>query len=262
MGLRLKAGRLFEKEREEAARSNNSIIINQKFADGFDWKEPVGKTVTLYDTIKLNVIGLVGDFYNSGVWEEIEPAMLRLAQPGQYHYLAVRANKEHIPAVLEFAGQKWKELSTNMIFGGSTQEDLMQEEKDINGSILKVNIFLAIVATILSLIGMFNMVSLDIIRRTKEIGIRKIQGAPVMVLMYLVSRKFLIILLISFVLGCAAGYYRSLLMMDSIWDYFVNIGAGILISAMMIMLISTILTLSMKITRAALRNPVESLRYE
>ena len=188
--------------------------------------------------------------------------MLRLAQPGQYYYLAVRANKEHIPAVLEFAGQKWKELSTNMIFGGRTQEDLMQEEKDINGSILKVNIFLAIVATILSLIGMFNMVSLDIIRRTKEIGIRKIQGAPVMVLMYLVSRKFLIILLISFVLGCAAGYYLSLLMMDSIWDYFVNIGAGILISAMMIMLISTILTLSMKITRAALRNPVESLRYE
>ncbi len=262
MGLRLKAGRLFEKEREEADRSNNSIIINQKFADGFDWKEPVGKTVTLYDTIKLNVIGVVGDFYNSGVWEEIEPAMLRLAQPGQYYYLAVKANKEHIPAVLEFAGQKWKELSNNMIFGGRTQEDLMQEEKNINGSILKVNIFLAIVATILSLIGMFNMVSLDIIRRTKEIGIRKIQGAPVIVLMYLVSRKFLIILLISSVLGCAAGYYLSLLMMDSIWDYFVKIGAGILISAVMIMLISTVLTLSMKITRAALRNPVESLRYE
>ena len=95
----------------------------------------------------------------------------------------------------------------NSVFDGRLQEDLMQEEKDINGSIMKVNIFLAIVATLLSLIGMYNLVSLDIIRRTKEMGIRKIQGAPVPVLMFLVSRKFLIVLIIASVLGCAGGYY-------------------------------------------------------
>jgi len=138
----------------------------------------------------------------------------------------------------------------------------MQEEKDINGSILKVNLFLAVVATILSLIGMFNMVSLDIIRRTKEVGIRKIQGASVPVIMYLISRKFIVVLIIASVLGCAGGYYMSLLMMDSIWDYFVGIGAGILISAVLIIAVATAVTLSVKITRAALKNPVESLRYE
>lgn len=262
MGLRLKAGRLFEKERESADRTNNSVIINQKLAGDFGWTDPVGKKITLYDTLTLNVIGMVDDFFNSGVWEEIEPTMLRLANPDQYNYLTVRTNKEDIPAVLESLERKWKNLSSNLIFEGRTQEDLLQEEKDINGSILKVNVFLSVVATILSLIGMFNMVSLDIIRRTKEVGIRKIQGASIPVIMYLISRKFMVVLLIASAMGCAGGYYLSLLMMDSIWDYFTGIGAGILISAVLIIVVATAVTLSVNITRAALKNPVDSLRYE
>jgi len=262
MGLRLKAGRLFEKERESADRTNNSIIINQKMAGDFGWTDPVGKRITLYDTISLNVIGMVDDFFNSGLWEKIEPTMLRLARPDQYNYLAVRTNKNDVPAVLESLSRKWKNLSTNLIFEGRTQEDLLQEEKDINESILKVNMFLAVVATILSLIGMFNMISLDIIRRTKEVGIRKIQGASIPMIMYLISRKFIVVLIIASVAGCATGYYMSLMFMDSIWDYFVNIGAGILISAVMILVVATVLTLSVRIVRAAMKNPAESLRYE
>ncbi len=128
--------------------------------------------------------------------------------------------------MLESLERKWKNLSTNLIFEGRTQEDLMQEKKDINGSILKVNVFLAVVATILSLIGMFNMISLDIIRKTKEVGIRKIQGASIPVIMYIISRKFIIVLLIASLLGCAGGYYISFMLMDSIWDYFAGIGRG------------------------------------
>jgi len=167
-----------------------------------------------------------------------------------------------LPGVLEFLRAKWKSMSTNFIFGGRFQNDLMQEGEDINNSILKVNVFLAIVATLLSPIGMYNLVSLDTIKRTKEIGIRKIQGASIPLIMYLVSRKYLIILLISSVAGVTAGYYLSIGLMDSIWDYFVKIGAGTLIAASMIMIVATLLTISFKVIRAALRNPAESLRYE
>lgn len=262
IGLRLKEGRFFDKTRVSADRENNSIIVNQKLVKDFGWSGGAGKTITLYDTTKLNIIGVVEDFYMSGVWEAIEPAMLRLSGSDQYNVLVARANPEDLPEVLDFISEKWKSLGTNQIFGGRLQEDLLQEEKDINGSILKVNLFLAIVATLLSLIGMFNLVSLDIIRRTKEVGIRKIQGAPVPLLMFLLSKKFLVILLVASVLGCAGGYYMSVALMDSIWDYFVRVGAGMLISSALIMIIATVLTLSIKITRAAMRNPVESLRYE
>jgi putative ABC transport system permease protein len=262
MGLRLTNGRLFDKERADADRSNASIIVNQKLVRDFGWTEAVGKTVTLYDTTTLTVIGVVEDFYTSGLWEKIEPSILRLSGSKIFSIMAVRTNSEDIPGVLDYISLKWKELSTNQVFIGRTQEDIMQEEKDINGSILKVNLFLAIIATLLSLIGMYNLVSLDIIHRTKEVGIRKIQGASVPLIMFLVSRKFIIVLIIASVLGCAGGYIMSVKLMDSIWDYFVQVGAGILLLATSIMVIATALTLSVKITRAATRNPVDSLRYE
>lgn len=142
------------------------------------------------------------------------------------------------------------------------QEDTLREGKAINDSILKVNVFLAIVATILSLIGMYNLVSLDIIRRTKEMGIRKIQGAPIPLIMYLVSKKFLIVLVIASLIGCAGGYYLSNMLMDSVWDYFVQIKPGILILAALIMFVATLFTIVFKIGKAALLNPIESLRYE
>jgi putative ABC transport system permease protein len=262
MGLRLMEGRLFDKTRVTADRENNSIIVNQKLVKDFGWNEGVGKTITLYDTTTLRIIGIVEDFYMSGVWEAIEPAMIRLSGSDQFNVLAVRANPEDLPGVLDFISDKWKALGTNQLFSGRLQEDLMQEEKDINGSILKVNLFLAAVATLLSLIGMYNLVSLDIIHRTKEVGIRKIQGASIPVIMFIISRKFLIVLVVASLFGCAGGYYLSISLMDSIWDYFVRVSPGILISAALIMILATIMTLSIKITVAALKNPVDSLRYE
>ena len=263
MGLRLIEGRLFDESRSAADRTNGSIIVNQKFVKDFGWKEPVGQTITLYDTTNLTVIGVVEDFYTSGLWEVIDPAMLRIAQNDQYWNIVVRAEPEELAAVLEYISAEWKKMGTNYIFRGILQEDIMQEEKDINGSITKINLFLAITATLLSLIGMYNLVSLDVIRRTKEVGIRKIQGAPVPAIMYLLSKKFLIILAIASFLGSIGGYYMSNMLLDSIWDYFIEIKAGVMLLAALIMMDGNSYSQSVfKVGRAAMRNPVESLRYE
>jgi putative ABC transport system permease protein len=262
MGLRLIEGRLFDKSRESADLTNKSIIINQKMVQDFGWKEPLGMTVTMYDTTKFTVVGVVKDFYINGVWQKILPTMLKLSSNDQYGVLVVRAKPEDLHSVLDYLSLKWKSQATNFIFGGMYQEDTMQESKAINDSIMKVNVFLAIVATILSLIGMYNLVSLDIIRRTKEMGIRKIQGASVALIMYLVSKKFLTVLVIASLIGCAGGYYLSNIMMGSIWQYFVQIKPGMLILSASIMFVATILTIIYKIGKAALRNPVDSLRYE
>jgi ABC-type antimicrobial peptide transport system permease subunit len=262
MGLRLIEGRLFDKSRVSADLTNKSIIINQKMVQDFGWKEPLGMTVTMYDTTKFTVVGVVKDFYINGVWQKILPTMLKLSSNDQYGVLVVRAKPEDLHDVLDYLSLKWKSQATNFIFGGMYQEDTMQESKAINDSIMKVNVFLAIVATILSLIGMYNLVSLDIIRRTKEMGIRKIQGASVALIMYLVSKKFLTVLIIASLLGCAGGYYLSNIMMGSIWQYFVQIKPGMLILSASIMFVATILTIIYKIGKAALRNPIDSLRYE
>jgi ABC-type antimicrobial peptide transport system permease subunit len=80
--------------------------------------------------------------------------------------------------------------------------------------------------------------------------------------MYLVSKKFLTVLVIASLLGCAGGYYLSNIMMGSIWQYFVKIKPGMLILSASIMFVATILTIIYKIGKAALRNPIDSLRYE
>jgi ABC-type antimicrobial peptide transport system permease subunit len=262
MGLRLVAGRLFEKLRASADLANNSIIVNQKMVSDLGWKDPIGMTISLYDTTRLTVIGVVKDFFPNGLWTKINPTMLRIAREDHFYNMAIRAEAKDLREVLDYLSIKWKSLNTNFIFGGRYQEDTMEEEKSINNSILKVNVFLALAATLLSLIGMYNLVSLDIIRRTKEMGIRKIQGAPVPLIMYLMSKKFLVVLLIASVLGCLGGYYMSNMLLDSIWDYFVTIKPGILILAAAIIFVSTILTIVFKIWKNARRNPVDSLRYE
>jgi len=93
-------------------------------------------------------------------------------------------------------------------------------------------------------------------------GIRKIQGAPVPLLMFLLSKKFLIVLVIASVVGSAGGYYMSELLLDSIWDYFIEIKAGVMLLSALIMIAATVLTIIIKVGRAAMRNPVDSLRYE
>jgi putative ABC transport system permease protein len=264
MGLRLEEGRLFSKERAAADRTNNSIIVNRKLVEDFGWKEGAGQTVTLYDTTRLNVIGVVEDFYHNGLWRAIEPAMLRLSADDNFSILAVRTNKEDRAEVLEFLNKKWKTIAPNYLFNGVMQDDLdvMTESRQINSSITKVNLFLAITAALLSLIGMYNLVSIDLLRRTKEMGIRKIQGAPVMLIVWLAGKRFMIILFISSIIGSLIGYYLSKMLLDSIWDYFVDISVATLIISSLILIVATVSTISYKIISAALRNPVDSLRYE
>jgi predicted lysophospholipase L1 biosynthesis ABC-type transport system permease subunit len=231
-------------------------------ADDFGWGSAVGKTITMYDTTKLTVIGVTEDFYLNGLWAEIEPAMLRLSTNDQYGIMVVRAEHDDLPEILEHLNMKWKSMAENRIFNGILQEDTLQEGRDINDSITKVNLFLAAVASLLSLIGMYNMVSLDILRRTKEIGIRKIEGAPVPSIMFLISRKDLVVLAVAALVGSAGGYYLSVMLLDSIWDYFIPIKTGILVVASGLMISATLLTLIFRIGRASMKNPADSLRYE
>ena len=262
IGLRLVAGRLFEESMAEADRLKGSILVNQKLVKDFEWRDAVGQSVTLHDTTRLTVIGVVEDFYMDGVWEEIEPAILRLSPSDQYSVLAVRANRKDLSDLLGYLKLKWENHSPNYVFRGIRQEDLMLEEIEVNRNIVKVDIFLAVTAILLSLLGAYNLVSLEITSRTKEMGIRKILGAPVALIMLLAGKKFLIILFFASLLGSTGGYYLSVMLLKSLWDYFVDIHIGILLLAVSIMLIAIIITSVFKIADAALKNPVISLRNE
>jgi putative ABC transport system permease protein len=214
------------------------------------------------DTIHYEIIGVLKDFFANGMWAKIEPMMLKLPDSDIYRTLAVRANSEDLPGVLDYLRETWVKMIPNYPFEGMYQEDTLQEEKAINRSIKQIYIFLAIVATVLSMIGLYTLVSLSILNRTKEIGIRKVMGSPVLRIWLVLSKGFLINLAISSLIGCVGGYYLSLMMLDSIWDYWLDFTPGIYIYSVLIILAATAATITGKVYQAALQNPVNCLRYE
>lgn len=261
MGIKMLDGRLFELKRAEADRGV-SIVVNQMMADVFGWKNPVGRQVRMSDTIMYKVIGVVNDFYVGGMWTKIEPMMMKLPPEDRYRTLAIRASSEDLPEVLDFLRETWVKMIPNYPFRGQYQEDTLEEEKVINRSIKQIYIFLSIVATILSMTGLYTLVSLSILNRTKEIGIRKVMGSPVSRLWLVLSKGFLINLAISSIIGCVGGYFLSLLLLDSIWEHWLDFTPGIFIYSILIILVATAATITGKVYQAALQNPVNCLKYE
>ncbi|MBE9510784.1 MAG: ABC transporter permease [Bacteroidetes bacterium] len=261
MGLRLLEGRSFSFKREEADRQG-SIIVNKKLVENFGWTQPIGKQIYMNDTLQLTVIGVVKDFYINGVWSPIDPTLIRLVKTKFYYNMVVRTEPENLPAVQTFLKETWNELLPNYPYVGRFQEDTMEEAKTINRSIKQVNIFLAIVATFLSLIGLYTLVSLNIISRTKEIGIRKVMGASIHRIIVLLNKPFMLIIAIALFFGLIGGYYLSEMFLDSIWDHFLDFTADLFIWPVLLMFFVGIVTISSKVYHAAIKNPADSLRNE
>ncbi|UCG28662.1 MAG: ABC transporter permease, partial [Bacteroidales bacterium] len=200
VGLDLVEGRSFE-EGFEKSDEVGSIIVNEKFVEDFKWDDPVGKRITLQDTITLTVIGTIKDFYLQNFWSPIDPTMLRLVDRDWYYNLAIRSRPEDRDAVFDFLETEWKRLIPNVPFRGIYQEETLEEARYINASIKKIFVFLAITATLLSLIGLYNLISLNIISRTKEIGIRKVMGSGIPNIALRTNRAYIIIVIVSSLLG-------------------------------------------------------------
>ena len=262
MGLRLVDGRLFSEERKEYDVSNRSVIVNRKLAESFGWENALGQRLVMYDTVIYTVTGVVSDFHAQGFFTRIHPTVLALSQGEHVRVMAVRAGKEKLPQVQEYLSVVWKSMFPNIPYGGMYQEETLAEARSINSSIQKVYIFLAVSAGVLSLIGLYTLVSLGIINRTKEVGIRKVLGSGMTHVVWVLSRRFIVVVTVSSVLGCLAAWYTCRGLMSSIWEVYTEITAGLFILAVLLIFFSAVLTIAWKVYIAASMNPSWSLRYE
>lgn len=263
MGLELIAGRYFDQEFKESERGV-AIIVNEKFLEDFEWDAEfaVGQRVKESDTIDLKIVGVMKNFYPYGFWAKIGPTMMKLGKKEQMRMLVIKADEDNLKQVNETMQNKWEEVIPNSVYPGFFQTETLAEAKDINNQIRKIFLFLAIVAVILSLVGLYTLVSLKIIKKTKEIGIRKVLGAPLTNLIKLINRDFAIILLVASIFGSALGYYLADMLMDSIWSVYMEPTVLSYIIPVVFLFIVAAVTLSGKVYKAATRNPVDSIKYE
>ncbi len=260
MGLTLTKGRDFVKDSETDRKE--SVIVTEKFAEHFGWKEPLGKEVTWMDTTRLYVIGVVKDVYTKGLWEEMDPMMIRYTAPENYTHVIVKAPPEKLSEINTFMEKQWKTVFPNRLYNGRFLNEEMAEANTVNNNIVKMFAFLGIIALVLSATGLFTLVSLNIIKKMKEIGVRKVLGASIGNITRIINTEFVIILFIASLVGSALSYFAVDALMDSIWDYYQPTTQIAMIFSILVMFVVSAVAIGYKVLTAASMNPVSTLRDE
>ena len=208
MGLRLIEGRSFEPETEKTDEIS-SILVNRKFIEESGINEPVGKTLIMSDSIPLTIIGVVENLLDEGVFtSSISPIFYRLADDSyKISALWVRVAPDNRQEVIKYLKDEWNKLVPDRPFFGIEGDVFMEASQYINKKILTISFFLVLIATLLSAAGLYSQVSLRIIHRTKEIGIRKTFGASIPGVIRILNYEFLVILTIGSIVGMMTGYY-------------------------------------------------------
>ncbi len=260
MQLKLLEGRDFEKDSETDQKE--SVIITQKMANLFGWDQPIGKELVWRDTVKLYVIGVVKDVYTLGLWREMEPMMIRFVLPNRYSQIVVSTKAENVAEVNTFMSNEWSKVFTNRLYNGRSMAGDIQQVKEVNLNIVYMFAFLGAIAMILSGTGLYTLVSLNIIKRMKEIGVRKVLGASVANIARIVNTEFVIILVLASVLGSWAGYTMADSIMGSIWKYYSGVNALTFVISVTLLFMISFIAIGYKVLTAAKMNPVDSLKDE
>ena len=260
MGLTLVEGRDFRKDSETDQKE--SIIITEKFAESFGWDDAIGKEVIWMDTVKLYVIGVVRDVYTQGLWREMEPLMIRYTTPDKYSHVIVNGPVARLKDINKFMEEQWKSIFPNRLFNGWYLNAGMAEAITVNNNIVKMFVFMGVIALVLSVTGLFTLVSLNIIKRMKEIGVRKVLGASIANITRIINTEFMIILVISSILGTAISYVAVDRLMSGIWKYYQGATAFSFIASVFLMFFVSGLAVGYKVYAAASLNPVKTLRDE
>jgi putative ABC transport system permease protein len=208
------------------------------------------------------VIAVVKDIYNRGLWEEMEPVMFRYGPKEKVSHILVSVPAEKAKSVHEFMGVVYKDLFPNRIYNGRFMDEEMVEANTVNNNIVKMFIFLGIVAVLLSATGLFTLVSLNIIKKMKEIGVRKVLGASIGNIAKVINKEFAIILLVSSILGGGLGAWMSGMLMGSIWDYYQEATITTLVVSSCILFVASILSVGHKVYTTTRLNPSHVLRDE
>lgn len=260
MQLKLIEGRDFIKDSETDKKE--SVIITQKMADEFGWDKPLGKEIIYRDTVKLYVIGVVKDVYTVGLWREMEPMMIRYILPQQYSQLVVRTSADQLASVYAFMNQEWNKIFPNRLYNGRMLVESQRQMDEVNINIVYMFAFMGIITMLLSATGLFTLVSLNIIKRMKEIGVRKVLGASVTNIARIVNTEFVIILVLASALGAYGGYMQSSMIMGSIWKYYQGPNAMTFIVSVGLLFVISFGAIGYKVYKAATMNPVDSLKDE
>jgi putative ABC transport system permease protein len=266
LDMEIIAGRNFSED--IVTDSAEAAIINEIAAKQLGWDNPIGKTIkrripgpgNTADWSPKTVIGVVKDFHLSSLHMEIEPLFIG-NELENLNTVSIRISPYDVNGTLDLIKQKWNEITPNLpfdyLFLDESFDSLYQSEE----SLQDITFYFSFLAIFLGCLGLYGLSSFATEQRTKEIGIRKVLGASIPSIIRLLSKKFIILVVISIIIACPISYYIMNRWLEN-YPYRINIGFDIFVYSGVLALLTAIIAVNYRVIKSALNNPVDSLRNE
>jgi putative ABC transport system permease protein len=257
MKLKLLQGRDFSRD---FASDSAGYILNEAALKRIGYKNPMGRRLTFWGK-KGTIIGLIKDFHFTSLHDPIKPLVIRLGEMDSYGEALVRTQPGQTKQALASLATVCKQLNPNFqftyIFSDEEYQKLYNNEQVIG----KLSDAFATLAIVISCLGLLGLAIFTAEQRVKEIGIRKVLGASISSLFTLLSGEFLLLVLIAFVIASPIAWYAMTKWLRG-YAYHTQIEWWMFVLAGMAALLITLLTISFQAIKAAMINPVKSLRSE
>jgi putative ABC transport system permease protein len=270
MNVKPVAGRLFMPE--NAADVTSSAIVNDAFLKEFDIKDPVGKK--LPGKFEQQIIGVVEDFNYESLHTKVKPLLLTIMPDSVFRRtenvsinappqprITVRLRAGNVAANMNVLQKVWKEIAPAQDFDYTFLDESIAAQYEAEKRTNVIVKIASLLSVFIACMGLFGLATLAVTKRTKEIGIRKVLGAKISSLVALLAKDFVQLVGIAAIIAFPLSWW---FMHDWLKDfaYRVNIQWWVFLVAGMMVILITILTVSIQAIRAALANPVKSLRTE
>jgi putative ABC transport system permease protein len=259
-GIQLVEGRYFERDR---SLDSEAIVLNQAAVKTLDIQNPLEKRLILVGLRRrpMDIVGIINDFHMEPLHVKIGPTAMILIGNRPGVLLSVQVRPGNLQKTLGYMEEQWNQFTNNQPFEYvffDDQFDLIYKAEIQAGKVITAFACLAIFIACLGLLGLASFMAGQ---RTKEIGIRKVLGATVSGIMILLNKDFIKWVLIANLIAWPLAYYVMNKWLQS-FAYRISLTIWMFLSSAAVALIIALLTVSYQSVKAALGNPVDSLRYE
>jgi putative ABC transport system permease protein len=258
MNLKIAAGRGFS--REIATDSTDAFMVNEEAVKEMGMKDPIGKWVSAWKK-KGHIIGILKDYHTHSLREPIKPLIIDVKEYEYFGVIIVRTKPGQTREALASLAKVYTDINPNYPFACQFIDEEYKKLYSNELIISKLSVLFATLAIVIACLGLLGLVMFSAEQRVKEIGIRKVLGASLGQIVALFSKDFLKLIMIAFLIAAPVGWYAMHQWLQD-FAYRIDISWWIFALAGAVSLLIALLTVSYQAIKAAIANPVKSLRSE
>jgi putative ABC transport system permease protein len=260
MGIALESGRFFDDKKESDYKT--SILINKTLARQLGVTQSADQTIEV-EGRPYHLIGIISDYRENGNHGIIPAMIFKASKDSAYRYFNVKAEQDQLEEVNVYVMAQWKKLFPDQPYNGYFQRDVIEKEVRLSDGFKTVSLSMAVITILLSAGGLYSLVSLNVLKRMKEIAIRKVLGSSIASIITFMSKGLFRILIVSAALGSLLAFaVIDKLIFNFIYAYHADLSIFSFVMGCGLIALAVAFITGSKICKAASTNPVLILKNE